>query len=114
MCIRDRHWDVSPTNPDIYYLIYKNDKLIFPNTPLSAEVVRNRLQATFGHIKSKIVLEEDDILTIVVGDRDHFEDDLIGTLVLAPSKISKIINKTENTFSFDQVEKLSIEINRID
>ena len=109
-----QYWDVSPTNPDIYYLVYKNDKLIFPNTQFNAEVVRNRLQATFGHIKSKIVLEEDDILTIVVGDRDHLEDDLIGSLVFAPSKISKIINKTENTFSFDQVEKLVIEIKRIE
>ncbi len=109
-----RNWDIDPIYPDIFYSIYINGKLVFPNDFYNVPFIPNQFHANFDNIKAKIVLEEDDVLTIYIKDRDHLDDDIIGSIVIPPSKIQKMLNKKETFSNFDQVIKLDVTIKRID
>jgi TolB-like protein len=105
------NWDVNPTKPDIYFRIIKNNKQVYTN---SRKPSNNTYIASFRDDIYKVIIEEDDILEIIVEDKDHLEDDRIGTIILTPLKLVKIFKKDKNSFSFDQVEEMKIEMRRID
>jgi len=113
-----RNWDGglndNQLQPDLFYKIYKNNKLVYPRNSDDPERVRNSFTADFSHVKAKIILEKDDVISVLVSDKDVLIDDDIGEVILPPARLLRIINNEENIFSAQQVDKIRIKIKKIE
>ena len=111
-----RNWDATEGNqkPEIYFMIYQNERLIYPPNPYYPIYIQNSFEASFENNKIKIILENDDILKIAIMDHDILDDDLIGNILLPPNIILELINNPNQTLSFDNVKELKLIFNKIE